>query len=160
MGRLLVWCGFSLWLFTLCTQTRSPTVAGAMRQEQYCSPVVHEKTSRVTSFEGGITYTHLFTYSARYCTSTDRPLNWDVGESPFQCPEAGKSWKQKLVHSAKEADEIKHAHVQTQGVYNSRPLLLKRWCIVDSSYPDETRRVQKFHIGIKIGSHKGFTCSK
>ena len=22
--------------------------------------------------------------------------------------------------------------------------------------PDETRRVQKFHIGIKIGSHKGF----
>ena len=24
------------------------------------------------------------------------------------------------------------------------------------NFPDETQRVQKFHIGIKIGSHNGF----
>ena len=46
--------------------------------------------------------------------------------------------------------------VETSGLYIHKGLSLEHPHIAIDCYPDETQRVHKFHIGIKIGSHKGF----
>ena len=74
---------------------------------------------------------------------------------PFLCLSAYSEPLPKILAFQKEFDKFESFPINSEDS-NSLNLVPSSFTIRFVHYPDETQRVQKFHIGIEIGLHKGF----